>query len=57
MVYYGLYGIKKDRVLSLVWYSLADVENMRDELTPEQLAYADSLIENWRLGLGFCAKE
>lgn len=61
--YYGVHGVHKDRVLSFVWYSLVevgghntgDVERIREELKPEQLAMADELIANW--GPGLCAKE
>ena len=60
--YYGINGAKKDLVLSLVWYNLAstgrritvDLQSIRNELTSEQLAMADELIENWKPGL--CAQ-
>jgi len=61
--YYGLHGVKKDLILSLVWYSLVkadghktvDIQSIRNELTSEQLARTESLINNWEPGL--CAQE
>ena len=56
--HYGLYGVRKDLVLSVMWYSLVEadghnpkgVDNIREQLTPEQLSEADHLYENWKPG-------
>jgi len=54
----GLYGVRKDLVLSIMWYSLvesdghdpAGVDNIRKQLTPEQLTEAEHLYETWKPG-------
>jgi len=51
----GLYGIQKDLVLSVMWYTLVEsagydpkgVDNIREQLTPEQLTEAEHLYDNW----------
>ena len=55
LYHYGLYGVRKDLVLSVMWYSLVEsdghdpkgVNNIREQLTPEQLTEAEHLYENW----------
>jgi TPR repeat protein len=55
---YGLYGVRKDLVLSLMYYSLVEaaghdpkgVDNMRKQLSPEQLTEAEHLYESWKPG-------
>jgi hypothetical protein len=54
----GLYGVREDLVLSVVWYSFAEADapdpagfdNIRKQLTPEQLIEAEHLYENWMPG-------
>jgi hypothetical protein len=55
---YGLHGVHKDLVLSLMWYGLVEsdghdpkgVDDIREQLTPEQLIEAEHLYENWKPG-------
>lgn len=55
---HGLYGIRKDLVLSVMWYSLVEagghdpkgVDNIRKQLSPEQLTRAQHLYEDWKPG-------
>lgn len=55
---HGLYGIRKDLVISVMWYSLVEdgghnppgVEDIRKKLTPEQLTVAEHLYESWEPG-------
>ena len=58
-IYYnGLYGVNKDLAQSVMWYSLVEidghnlkgVDNIREQLTPEQLIEAEHLYENWKPG-------
>jgi hypothetical protein len=54
----GLYGVSKDLVKSVMWYSLVEadghnptgVDNIRKKLTPAQLTEAEHLYENWKPG-------
>jgi len=54
----GLYGVSKDLVKSVMWYSLVEadghnptgVDHIRKQLTPEQLTEAEHLYENWKPG-------
>ena len=54
----GLYGVSKDLVQSVMWYSLVEadghdpkgVDNIRKKLTPEQLIEVKHLYENWKPG-------
>lgn len=54
----GLHGVRKDLVLSVMWYSLveasghnpAGVDTIRGLLTPEQINEAEHLYENWKPG-------
>lgn len=54
----GLYGVRKDLVQSVMWYSLVEadghnptsVDDIRTQLTPEQLTEAEHLYENWKSG-------
>ena len=54
----GLHGVRKDLVLSVMWYGLVEadghdpkgVDNIRKQLTPEQLIEAEHLYENWKPG-------
>lgn len=54
----GLYGVRKDLVLSVMWYSLVEdsghdpkgIENIRSQLSAEQLNKAEHLYESWRPG-------
>jgi hypothetical protein len=58
LYHYGLYGVRKDLVLSVMWYSLVEadghnpkgVDNIREQLTPEQLTEAEHLYDNWISG-------
>jgi len=51
----GLYGARKNLVLSVMWYSLVEaaghdpkgVDNIREQLTPEELTEAEHLYDNW----------
>jgi TPR repeat protein len=55
LYHYGVYGVRKDLVLSVMWYSLVEadghdpkgVDNIREQLTPEQLTEAEHLYDNW----------
>jgi len=55
LYHYGLYGVRKDLVLSVMRYSLVEsvghdpkgVDNIREQLTPEQLTEAEHLYDNW----------
>lgn len=54
----GLYGARKDLVLSAMWYGLVEsaghspggVDTIRERLTPEQRIKAEHLYENWKPG-------
>jgi len=54
----GLYGARKDLVQSVMWYSLVEadghnptgVDNIRAQLTSEQLTEAEYLYHNWKPG-------
>jgi hypothetical protein len=58
LYHYGLYGIRKDLVLSVMWYSLVEadghdpkgIDNIREQLAPEQLTEAEHLYVNWMPG-------
>jgi hypothetical protein len=55
---YGLYGVRKDLVLSVMWYDLVEagghdpkgVDHIREQLTTEQLIEVEHLHENWKSG-------
>jgi hypothetical protein len=55
---YGLYGVRKDLVLSLMYYSLVEaaghdpngIDDLRKQLSPEQLSEAEHLRESWKPG-------
>ena len=58
-IYYnGLYGVHKDLAISVMWYSLVEhegydpkgVDNIRKQLSPEQLFKAEHLYKNWKPG-------
>lgn len=54
----GLYGVPKDLVLSVMWYGFVElagydppgVDNIREQLTPEQLNEVKHLSEQWQPG-------
>jgi len=54
----GLYGVRKDLVLSVMWFSLLEaeghdsggVDTIRKLLTPEQIDEAEHLYESWKPG-------
>jgi hypothetical protein len=58
LYHYGLHGVRKDLVLSVMWYSLVEsdghdpkgVDNIREQLTPEQLTEAEHLYDAWKPG-------
>jgi hypothetical protein len=56
--YYGLHGVRKDDLLSVMWLSLVESGghdsfggySIRKSLTPEQLAAVEHLLKNWKTG-------
>jgi len=61
--YHGLHGVRKDPVLSAMWYGLIESYSQgpdsfstgREQLTPEQLTELKSLYINWKPG--HCERE
>lgn len=58
LYYHGLHGVRKDPVLSAMWYGLVESYRQgpdsfntgREQLTPEQLTELKSLYINWKPG-------